>query len=55
MCCVGGTSKKYALDKPTLHSLWHMQAKIDLIQIEVMALEEASFLLSNKPKCPLIN
>jgi hypothetical protein len=26
-----------------------------LIQIEMVALEEASFLLSEKPKCPLIN
>jgi hypothetical protein len=28
---------------------------INLIQIEVVALEEAGFLLSEKPRCPLVN
>jgi hypothetical protein len=52
---VGGTSKKYAFDWPTLPSLWHMQAWTNIIQIEVVALEEAIFLLLEKPRCPLIN
>jgi len=46
---------EYALEKPTLPSLWPMQEGTNLIQIEVVALEEASFLLSKKPKCPFIN
>jgi hypothetical protein len=37
---------KYALNTPTLPSLWHLQERIDLIQIEVVALEEVGFLLS---------
>jgi hypothetical protein len=44
-----------AFDRPTLLALWHVQEGIDIIQIEVMALEEASFLLSKKPRCPLLN
>jgi hypothetical protein len=55
MRCVGGTSKKYALNMPTLLSLWHAQKGTNLIQIEVVALEEASFLLLEKPKCPFVN
>jgi len=55
MCCVGGTSKKCALDRPTLPSLWHVQSRIDLTQIEVVALEKAGFLLSEKPRSPLVN
>jgi len=34
----GGTSRKYALDKPTLPSLWHVQVGTDLTQIEVVLL-----------------
>jgi hypothetical protein len=49
------TSKKYALNRPTLPSLWLVQARIDLTQIEVVALEEDGFLLSKKLICPLIN
>ncbi len=49
------TSKKYAFDKLALPSLWHVQARKNFNQIEVVALEEASFLLSEKPKCPFIN
>jgi len=45
MCCVGGTNKKYALDRLALPSLWHVQAGINFIQIEVVALEEVGFLL----------
>jgi hypothetical protein len=46
---------KYALDSPTLPSLWPMQARTYLIQIEVVALEEVGFVLLEKPRCPLIN
>jgi hypothetical protein len=52
---VGRTNKKYALDKPTLPSLWHVQARINFNLIEVVALEEVGFLLSKKPRCPLVN
>jgi hypothetical protein len=55
MHCVGRTSSKYALNRPTLPSLWLMQERIDLTQIEVVALEEASFLLLKKPICPFVN
>jgi len=50
---VGGTSMKYAFYKPALPSLWHVQAWIYLTQIEVVPLEEASFLPLEKPRCPL--
>ncbi len=53
--CVGRTSMKYALNRPVLPSSWLVQARTNLTQIEVVALEEASFLLSEKPKCPLVN
>jgi len=46
MHCVGGISRKYALNRPTLPSLWLVQERIDFTQIEVVALEEAGFLLS---------
>jgi hypothetical protein len=52
---VGRTSRKYALNRVALLSLWHVQEGTNHIQIEVVALEEASFLLSKKPKCPLVN
>jgi hypothetical protein len=45
MCCVRGTSKKYAFDMHALPSLWHVQEGTNLIQIEVVALEEVGFLL----------
>jgi hypothetical protein len=32
-----------------------VQEGTNLIQIEVLALEEAGFLLSKKPRCPLVN
>jgi hypothetical protein len=50
---MGGTNMKYAFDKPTLPSLWHVQARIYFIQIEVVLLEEASFLPLEKPRCPI--
>jgi hypothetical protein len=46
MRCVGGTSKKYALNTLALPSLWPVQKRTYLIQIEVVALEEVGFLLS---------
>jgi hypothetical protein len=35
----------YAFNRPILLSLWHVQARINLIQIKVVTLEQASFLL----------
>jgi hypothetical protein len=52
---VGGTNKKYALDKPTLPALWHVQEGTNFIQIEMLALEEANLLFWKKPRCPLVN
>jgi hypothetical protein len=53
--CVGRTSKKYALNRLALPSLWHEQSGTNFTQIEMVALEEASFLLLEKPRCPLVN
>ncbi len=55
MHCVGETSMKYACNRPALPSLWPMQARIDFILTEVVALEEDGFLLSEKPRCRIIN
>jgi hypothetical protein len=55
MRCVRGTSGKYALDRLALPSLWLKQEGLNLTQIEVVALEEAGFLLSKKPRCPFVN
>jgi hypothetical protein len=41
--CVGGISRKYALDRLVLPSLWLVQAWKNLTQIEVVALEELVF------------
>jgi hypothetical protein len=53
--CVGRTSRKYAFNRPILPSSWLVQARRNLTQIEVVALEEVNFLLSKKPKCPFVN
>jgi hypothetical protein len=55
MHCVEGTSKKYALDRLALPTLWLVQEGANLTQIEVLAFEKAGFLLSKKPRCPLVN
>jgi hypothetical protein len=55
MPCVGGTSKKYAFNRLALPSLLLMQVRTNFIQIEVVALEDASFLLLEKPRCPFAN
>jgi hypothetical protein len=46
---------KYAFDRSTLPSLWHVQVGTYFTQIEVVALEEVGFLFLEKPKCPLVN
>ncbi len=53
--CMGRTSKKYAFDRPTFLSLWHVQVRTNFIQIKVLALEEAKILLLEKLRCPFIN
>ncbi len=55
MHCVGGTSRKYALNRLALPYLWLVQARTNLTQIEVVALEEAGFLLLKKPRCSFVN
>jgi hypothetical protein len=37
-CYVGGSNKKYALDRPALLTLWHVQEGKSIIQIEVLTL-----------------
>jgi hypothetical protein len=46
---------KYAFNRPTLPSLWHVQVGINFNQTEVVALEEVGFLLLEKPRCLLVN
>jgi hypothetical protein len=46
---------KYAFDKLTLPSLWHVQVGTYFIEIEVVALKEVGFLLLEKPRRPLVN
>jgi hypothetical protein len=46
---------KYAFDRPTLPSLWLVQEGTNLTQIEVVVLEEVSFLLLEKLRCPFVN
>jgi hypothetical protein len=55
MHCVGRISKQYALDRPALLFLWHVQEGTNLTQIEVLALEEVGFLFLEKLRCPLVN
>jgi hypothetical protein len=55
MRSVGGTNMKYAFNRLALSSLWHVQARIYLTQIDVVALEEDGFLLLEKPRCPIVN
>jgi hypothetical protein len=55
MRCVGKTNMKYALDRPSLPSLWLVQEGTNLTQIEVVVLEEVSFLLLEKLRCPFVN
>jgi hypothetical protein len=52
---VGRIIRKYALDRPTLPSLWPMEARIDFNQIDVVASDEAGFLLLEKLRCPLVH
>jgi hypothetical protein len=51
---VRGTSRKYALDMLVLLSLWLVKARIELTQIEAVALEEAGFLFLEKPNVLLL-
>ncbi len=52
---MGGTSRKYALDRLALPSLWPMQTRTNFNQIKVVVLEEGGFLLSKKLRCPFVN
>jgi hypothetical protein len=45
----------YALNRWALPTLWLVQEGTYLIQIDVLALEEVDFLLSDKPRCSLVN
>ncbi len=41
ICYVGGTGKKYCVDRPLVPLMWLVQVGTNLIQFEVIALEEA--------------
>ncbi len=49
--CVGGTGKKYGVDRPLVPSMWLLQVGTDLIQFEVPSLEEARFVMCEMHKC----
>ncbi len=49
--CVGGTRRKYCVDRPLVPSMWPMQVGTSLIQFEVTTLEEARFVLCEVHKC----
>jgi hypothetical protein len=51
----GFSTNGNALDRSSLPSLWPMQEGTNFTQIEVVVLEQASFLLSEKPRCPFVN
>jgi hypothetical protein len=50
---VGGTGKKYCVNKPLVPSTWIVQIGTNLTQFEVIALEEARFILCEACKCAL--
>jgi len=44
---------KYCVDRPLVSSTWLVQVGTDLTQFEVIALEEARFVLCEVHKCAL--
>jgi hypothetical protein len=52
--CVGGISNKYAFNRLALPSLGPMQIGTNLIQMEVVTLEDTSFLLLRSQDVPLL-
>jgi hypothetical protein len=49
--CVGGTRRKYCVDRPLLPSTWPMQVGTNLTQFELTTLEEAGFIMCETHKC----
>ncbi len=44
-CCVGGTKRKYALDRPVILEIWPVKAETNLTINEIKSLEEVAFVL----------
>jgi hypothetical protein len=45
---VGGTKRKYALDKPVVSEIWLVQAKTNLTQDEIKFIEKVGFVLNKQ-------
>jgi hypothetical protein len=45
-CCIDGTKRKYALDKPTMLKIWPVQIETNITQDEIKFFEEARFVLN---------
>jgi hypothetical protein len=41
-----GTKHKYAIDRPVVPSIWHVQKKTNLSQDEMKSLEEKDFVFN---------
>jgi hypothetical protein len=46
--CVGGTKRKYALDRPIVSKIWLVQAKTNFTQDEIKFIEKAGFVLNKR-------
>jgi hypothetical protein len=42
-CCVGGTTRKYAIVRPLVPTIWPIQEGFDLIQKEITTLKKMRF------------
>ncbi len=49
--CVGGTRRKYCVNRPLVPSMWPVQVGTNLTQFEVITLEEAKKNLFEARKC----
>jgi hypothetical protein len=38
--CVGGTKRKYALDRPVVLKIWFIQVETNLTQYEIKSIEK---------------
>jgi hypothetical protein len=52
---MGGSRRKYAVDRLLMFTLWPIQEGTNLIQDEVTRLEEASFIFCEQCRCFLSN
>jgi hypothetical protein len=49
--CVGGTRRKYCVDRPLVPSMWLVQVRTNLTQFEVTTLQEVGFVMCETCKC----